>query len=160
MECPRNEQKRPEAATPILFIPWTFCSMNLFRSFLCFSFSPLLIIRGRAIGFDTIGFDTIRFDTLRFDNLGSASRSSASQKNAATGGTFESRRVCQKAIKQQSKILPTHVWCIMHELVNGWRMRQSILANAPVHFIKCACLFLRMFYFFQGCYHPKTTKTG
>ena len=33
---------------PILFIPWTLCSMNLFRSFLCFSFSPLLIIRGRA----------------------------------------------------------------------------------------------------------------
>ena len=27
-----------------------------------------------------------------------------------------------------------------------WRMRQSILANAPVHFIKCACLFWRMSY--------------
>ena len=33
---------------PILFIPWTLCSMNSFRSFLCFSFSQLLIIRGRA----------------------------------------------------------------------------------------------------------------
>ena len=28
-----------------------------------------------------------------------------------------------------------------------WRMRQSILANAHVHLIQCACLFWRMSYF-------------
>ena len=38
--------------------------------------------------------------------------------------------------------------CIVYHACAGpfWRMRQSILANAPVHFIECACLFWRMSY--------------
>ena len=41
--------------------------------------------------------------------------------------------------------------CIVYHACAGpfWRMRQSILANAPVHFIECACLFWRMSYFIQ-----------
>ena len=36
--------------------------------------------------------------------------------------------------------------CIVYHACAGpfWRMRQSILANAPVHLIECACLFWRM----------------
>ena len=44
--------------------------------------------------------------------------------------------------------------CIVHHACAGpfWRMRQSILANAPVLFIECAYLFWRMFYFIQCFY--------
>ena len=36
--------------------------------------------------------------------------------------------------------------CIVYHACAGpfWRMRQSILANAPIHFIECAYLFYRM----------------
>ena len=39
-----------------------------------------------------------------------------------------------------------------------WRMRQSILANAPVHFIECACLFWRMSYFIPHFYYIKSIR--
>ena len=41
--------------------------------------------------------------------------------------------------------------CIVYHACAGpfWRMRQSILANAPIHFIECAYLFWRMSYFIQ-----------
>ena len=36
--------------------------------------------------------------------------------------------------------------CMVYHACAGpfWRMRQSILANAPVHFIECTCLFGRV----------------
>ena len=36
--------------------------------------------------------------------------------------------------------------CIVYHACAGpfWRMRQSILSNAPIYFIECACLFWRM----------------
>ena len=54
----------------------------------------------------------------------------------------------------------THVWCIMHALVHFgecanpfWRMRQSILSNAPIYFDECLILFsiftsLLLFYYY------------
>ena len=41
--------------------------------------------------------------------------------------------------------------CIVYHACAGpfWRMRQSILANAPIHFIECAYLFWRMSYLIQ-----------
>ena len=45
--------------------------------------------------------------------------------------------------------------CTVYHACAGpfWRMRQSILANAPVHFIECACLFWRMSYFVRCFYN-------
>ena len=50
--------------------------------------------------------------------------------------------------------------CMVYHACAGpfWRMRQPILANAPIHFIECAHLFWRMSYLIQCFYIMSSTQ--